>query len=89
MLQLCINYINFLERVADMFQGIGTELLIYDEFLDTIPNLATPMERSYTTVARPMALAYLDILRFCHAAYRLFSNHTPSKYVNPVTIEKL
>ncbi|KAK1749555.1 hypothetical protein QBC47DRAFT_333452 [Echria macrotheca] len=72
--KLSTNYINFLERMAEMFADIAAHLPAYEEFVVVLQTRAAARNASYPRLTKALGLVYLDIVRFCHSAYMLFGN---------------
>lgn len=76
--QLSSNYVSFLEKMADMFEEITAVLPAYEEFLTILQERAAKRGYSHTRLAKALSLVYVDILRFMHSIYMLFSNQKRS-----------
>jgi hypothetical protein len=61
-----------------MFEHIGATLPTYEQFLSLLQDHARRRQHLYPRLAKALGLVYLDILRFCHGAYLLFSNQNRS-----------
>ncbi|XXH00175.1 hypothetical protein Hte_006517 [Hypoxylon texense] len=76
--KLSSNYISFLEKMADMFNNIATQLPAYEEFVTILQRRAAYRGETHTRLAKALVYLYVDILSFCHSAYALFINKKPS-----------
>jgi hypothetical protein len=77
--KLTSNHITFLERICSMFEGIGSTLTAYEDFLQMIQSRAHSQGRSYPRLAKALSYVYLDVLRFCHSVCILFSRSQNGK----------
>ncbi|KAM3064767.1 hypothetical protein ACMFMF_011762 [Clarireedia jacksonii] len=84
--QLSMNFAGFFERLADMFDELRRELPNYELKIEIIrgriPNSKSDSkendklkvwEEINKCLFKSMSYVYIDILQFCHDAYRLFS----------------
>lgn len=60
--------------MGDIFEDITNALPAYERFVVVLQARAAAHGSSYPRLAKALALVYVDILRFCHSAYLVFSN---------------
>lgn len=75
--KLSSNYVNFLDKMADIFGNISEQLPIYEEYVSFIREQAAVRSEAYTRLERALGYLYADILGFCYSAYALFAKPTP------------
>ncbi|KAJ6002925.1 hypothetical protein N7451_005472 [Penicillium sp. IBT 35674x] len=74
---LSTNYIEYMERISEMFDEISVFLKVYEQYLDRFrERLQKEPGRFPTRLQKTLADVYVDVIAFCHQALGLFSSKT-------------
>lgn len=83
-MKLSMNYIEYMERISEMFDEISGFLQVYEKYLERFRERLEKEPGSFPTrLRKTLADVYVDVIAFCHQALNLFSSKTGCKAFKP------